>query len=90
LAFTPDPGFDTIDTMDLIEWVEEAEALLRSDGLWPEQDEERARGALEDAALEGPECLIRAMRALRLELREREPNVGDRSPNPSWVTFGRR
>jgi hypothetical protein len=46
--------------MDLVEWVEEAESLLRSDGLWPEQDEERARGVLEDAALEGPESIIRA------------------------------
>ena len=40
--------------MDLSDWVEEAESLLRSDGLWPEQDEERARGALEEAALQGP------------------------------------
>jgi len=37
--------------MDLADWVEEAESLLRLDGLWPEQDEERARGVLEDAAL---------------------------------------
>jgi len=63
--------------MDLVEWVEEAESLLRSDGLWPEQDEERARGVLEDAALEGPESLIRAIRALRLELREGDPQVRD-------------
>gem|GEM_PF-4748128 len=34
--------------MDLIEWVEEAESLLRRDGLWPERDEERARGVLEE------------------------------------------
>ena len=32
-VFTCDPGFDTIETMDLIEWVGEAESLLRSDGL---------------------------------------------------------
>jgi len=46
-VFTCDPGFDTIVAMDLVEWVEEAESLLRSDGLWPEQDEERARGLRE-------------------------------------------
>ena len=67
--FTCDPGFGTIDAMDLAQWVEEAESLLRCDGLWPEQDAERARGVLEDAALEGPESLIRAMRTLRRELR---------------------
>jgi hypothetical protein len=89
-GFTCDPGFGTIVAMDLVEWVEEAESLLRSDGLWPEQDEERARGVLEDAALEGPESLIRAMRTLRRELRERDAKAGDRSPTPSWVTFGRR
>ena len=76
--------------MDLVEWVEEAESLLRSDGLWPEQDEERARGVLEDAALEGPESLVRAMRALRRELRERDDKTRHRSGGPSWVTFGRR
>ena len=63
--------------MDLEEWVEEAESLLRMDGLWPNQDEERARGVLEDAALEGPESLVRAVLGLRLELRERGPNLGD-------------
>jgi hypothetical protein len=89
-GFTCDPGFGTIVAMDLVEWVEEAESLLRSDGLWPEQDEERARGVLEDAALEGPESLIRAMRGLRLELRKRDANVGDRGAAPRWLTFGRR
>jgi hypothetical protein len=89
-AFTCDPRFDTIDTMDLAEWVEEAESLLRMDGLWPEWSEERARGVLEEAALEGPESLVRAMRTLRRELRERDANTGDRSPTPRWVTFGRR
>ena len=54
--------------MDLLEWVEEAELLSRRDGLWPDQDEERARGVLEDAALRGPEPLVRAVRALRVEL----------------------
>jgi hypothetical protein len=76
--------------MDLVEWVEEAESLLRSDGLWPEQDEERARGVLEDAALGGPESLIRAIRALRLELREGDDKTRYRSASPSWVTFARR
>ena len=89
-GFTCDPGLDTIVAMDLVEWVEEAESLLRSDGLWPEQDEERAPGVLEDAALEGPESLIRAMRGLRLELRKRDANVGDRGAAPRWLTFGRR
>jgi len=54
--------------MDLVGWVEEAESLLRSDGLCPERDEERAGGVLEDAALEGPESLARAMHVLRREL----------------------
>jgi len=58
--------------MDLVEWVEEAESLLRRDGLWPEQDEERPRGVLEEPALEGPESLVRAMRTLPRELRERD------------------
>jgi len=48
--------------MDLADWVEEAESLLRLDGLWPEQDEERARGVLEEAALQGPEPLVHAIR----------------------------
>ena len=75
--------------MDLVEWVEEAESLLRSDGLWPEQDEERARGVLENAALEGPESLVRAMRALRRELRERDLDVPDQSVTSRWLAFGR-
>jgi len=75
--------------MDLVEWVEEAESLLRSDGLWPEQDEERARGVLEDAALKGPESLVRAMRALRRELRERDLD-SSRYAHPNSLTFGRR
>ena len=75
--------------MDLVEWVEEAESLLRSDGLWPEQDEERARGVLEEAALEGPESLVRAMRALRRELRERDLDVRDQSVTSRWLAFGR-
>ena len=75
--------------MDLVEWVEEAESLLRSDGLWPEQDEERARGVLEDAALEGPESLVRAMCALRRALRERDPDVRDQSATSRWLAFGR-
>jgi hypothetical protein len=90
LAFTGDPEFDTISDMDLAEWVEEAESLLRMDGLWPEQDEERARGVLEEAALHGPEPFVRAMRALRRELRERDPNVCGRSATSKWVTLGRR
>ena len=75
--------------MDLVEWVEEAESLLRSDGLWPEQDEERARGVLEDAALGGPESLVRAMCALRRELRERDLDVRDQSVTLRWLAFGR-
>ena len=75
--------------MDLVEWVEEAESLLRSDGLWPEQDEERARGVLEEAALEGPESLVRAMRALRRELRERDLDVRDQSVTSRWLPSGR-
>ncbi len=57
-GFTCDPGFDTIVAVDLAKWVEEAESLLRSNGLWPEQAEERARGVLEDAALGGPSPLF--------------------------------
>ena len=75
--------------MDLAEWVEEAESLLRIDGLWPEQDEERARGVLEDAALEGPESLVRAMRALRRALWERDLDVRDQSVTSRWLAFGR-
>jgi hypothetical protein len=76
--------------MDLADWVEEAESLLRLDGLWPEQDEARARGVLEKAALQGPAAVTHAIYALRRELRERERSVRDRSGGPSWVTFGRR
>ena len=75
--------------MDLVEWVEEAESLLRSDGLWPERNEERARGVLEYAALEGPESLARAMRALRRELQERNRDVGDQSVTSRWLASGR-
>ncbi|MGB3051252.1 MAG: hypothetical protein WBB42_09655 [Polyangiales bacterium] len=56
--------------MDPSIWVEEAESLLRRDGLWPEQDEERARGVLEEAALQGPAAVTQAIHALRRELRE--------------------
>jgi len=58
--------------MDLVEWVEEAESLLRCDGLWPEQNEERARGVLEEAALQGPAAVTQAIHALRRELRDAE------------------
>ena len=75
--------------MDLVEWVEEAESLLRSDGLWPEQDEERARRVLEDAALGGPESLVRAMRVLRRELRERDLEVRDPSVTSRWLASRR-
>ena len=51
--------------MDLADWVEEAESLLRLDGLWPEQNEERARGVLEEAALQGPAAVTQAIHALR-------------------------
>ena len=63
--------------MDLADWVEEAESLLRLDGLWPEQDEERARGVLEEAALQGPAAVTQAIHALRRELRGRERSVRD-------------
>ena len=89
MGFSCDPGLGTIGDMDLLEWVEEAEALLRRDGVWPEQNEERARGVLEEAALQGPEPFVRAMRALRRELRERDADAGDPGPGPRWVTFGR-
>ena len=42
-AFTQDPRSDTIAPMDLSNWVEEAESLLRLDGVWPDQDDVRAR-----------------------------------------------
>ena len=63
--------------MDLVDWVEEAESLLRLDGLWPEQDEERARGVLEEAALQGPAAVTQAIHALRRKLRERDLEVRD-------------
>ena len=75
--------------MDLVEWVEEAESLLRMDGLWPEQDEERARGVLEEAALQGPAAVTQAIHALRLELRERGRGVRDQSVTSRWLAFGR-
>ncbi|MGB5348576.1 MAG: hypothetical protein WBN10_03175 [Polyangiales bacterium] len=65
--------------MDLADWVEEAESLLRLDGLWPEQDEERARGILEDAALQGPAGVTQAIHTLRRELRERDLEVRERT-----------
>ncbi|MGB5266698.1 MAG: hypothetical protein WBN30_08940 [Polyangiales bacterium] len=65
--------------MDLADWVEEAESLLRLDGLWPEQDEERARGVLEEAALQGPAAVTQAIYVLRRELRERSPGIRGRS-----------
>ena len=73
--------------MDLAEWVEEAEALLRSDGLWPEENEERARGVLEEAALQGPAAVTYAIHALRRELRERDPNVRGQSAAAGWKAF---
>ena len=75
--------------MDLADWVEEAESLLRMDGLWPEQDEERARGVLEEAALQGPAAVTQAIHTLRRELRESDEKTRHRSGGPSWVTFGR-
>ena len=65
--------------MGLADWVEEAESLLRRDGLWPEQNEERARGVLEDAALQGPAAVTHAIHVLRRELRERRLGVPGRS-----------
>ena len=70
--------------MDLAEWVDEAESILRMDGLWPEQDEERARGVLEEAALQGPAAVTHAIHALRLELRERDLKARERSVSPGW------
>ncbi|MGB5285062.1 MAG: hypothetical protein WBN29_11170 [Polyangiales bacterium] len=75
--------------MDLADWVEEAESLLRLDGLWPEQDEERARGVLEEAALQGPAAVTQAIHALRRELRERDLAVRDQSVPSRWLGFGR-
>jgi len=68
--------------MDLVDWVEEAESLLRLDGLWPEQDEERARGVLEEAALQGPAAVTHAIHVLRRELREQSVNAEHRAPGP--------
>ena len=73
--------------MDLAEWVEKAESLLRLDGLWPEQDEERARGVLEEAALQGPAAVTHAIHALRRELRERDRRVRGQSAAPGWKAF---
>ena len=66
--------------MDLSNWVEEAESLLRLDGVWPDQDDVRARGVLEEAALQGPEPLVHAVRALRRELCQRGDGP-DRGPS---------
>ncbi|MGB5415282.1 MAG: hypothetical protein WBN01_11615 [Polyangiales bacterium] len=70
--------------MDLAEGVEEAESLLRLDGLWPEQNEERARGVLEEAALQGPAAVTQAIHVLRRELRDADLKVRDRT-----VSMGR-
>ncbi|MFA9472162.1 MAG: hypothetical protein ACERNK_16455 [Deltaproteobacteria bacterium] len=75
--------------MDLVEWVEEAESLLRLDGLWPEQGEERARGVLKEAALQGPAAVTHAIHALRRELRDRDPNAYGQHAASGWTTFGR-
>jgi len=87
LAFTCDPRLDTIVAMDLVDWVEEAESLLRLDGLWPEQDEERARGVLEETALQGPAAVTHAIHALRRELRERDRRVRGQSAASGWIAF---
>ena len=75
--------------MDLADWVEEAESILRLDGLWPEQDEERARGVLEEAALQGPAAVTQAIHVLRRELRERSVNAKHRAPVPKQAPFTR-
>ena len=75
--------------MDLSDWVEEAESLQRMDGLWPDTDEVRARGVLEEAALQGPEPLARAVRALRREFRETGVLTRDRSLGPLRNAFAR-
>jgi len=75
--------------MDLADWVEEAESILRMDRLWPEQDEERARGVLEEAALQGPAAVTQAIYALRRELRERSVNAKHRAPVPKQAPFTR-
>lgn len=56
--------------MDTRAWIDEAECLLRSEGLWPEQNDSQARGTLELAAQCGLECLASTVRALRSELRD--------------------
>ena len=70
--------------MDLAEWVEEAESLLRLDGLWPEQDEERARGVLEEAASQGPAAVTQAIDTLRRELRDADLTVRERTVSMGW------
>lgn len=56
--------------MDTQAWIDEAECLLRSEGLWPDQNDSHARGMLELAAQCGLECLASTVRALRCELRD--------------------
>ena len=73
--------------MDLAEWVEKAESLLRLDGLWPEQDEERARGVLEEAALQGPAAVTQAIHTLRRELRDADRRVRGQSAAAGWKAF---
>ncbi|MGB5375294.1 MAG: hypothetical protein WBN15_16030 [Polyangiales bacterium] len=75
--------------MDLADWVEEAESLLRLDGLWPEQHEERARGVLEEAASQGPAAVTQAIHTLWRELRERDSHRPNRGKNPKWTASGR-
>ena len=75
--------------MDLVQWVEEAESLLRRDGLWPAEDDVRARGVLEEAALQGPVPLVQAIQALRRELRQRDAHGPNREPTPRWAASDR-
>jgi len=70
--------------MDLADWVEKAESLLRLDGLWPEQDEERARGILEEAALQDPAAVTQAIHTLRRELRDADRKVRDQTVIIGW------
>jgi len=76
--------------MDLADRVEEAESLLRLDGLWPDQNEERARGVLEEAALQGPAGVTQAIHVLRRELRARGRGVRGQSTAEGLITLGRR
>ena len=76
--------------MDLADWVEEAESILRRDGLWPEQNEERARGVLEEAALEGPAAVTQAIHALRRELSEPTLRLYNPQVRSRSVTLGHR